>query len=301
MSRAPDIYCAEEFPADQLAVVARLRSRFRGALLGLALGEALAAPAQFLRRGAFAPIKDLLGGGPFDLPPGAWADDTALALHLARSLLARSDYDPVDLRERYRRWQRTGEGSATGECLGISAATSRALADDEPSSLRVGGAEVLARVAPLVLWHYTNEPALLRDVTHLAGATTLDPATSSAAAEFAQLVLRAVRGASPAFLLSAEERRSSGVAEPSSARRMLDDLRAALRGATSWKEAVLRAVNEGGDADVRAAATGQLAGALFGVESIPAPWLSRLAQRELIEDLADALLAEVLVRLEAEG
>lgn len=300
MSQASDIYWNDEFPADQLAVVARLRSRFRGALLGLALGESLAAPAQFLRRGAFAPIKDLLGGGPFDLPPGAWADDTALTLHLARSLLAQGGCDPLDQRERYRRWQREGEGAATGECLGISASVSRALADGAPSSSIADGAEVLSRVAPLALWHYADEPALLQDVTRMAGVTTHDPATWSATAEFAQLMLRALRGTSPSNLLPVDVFSAGGPRETSAASRMLDEVRAAVNGAQSWKDAVLRAVNEGGDADVRAAATGQLAGALFGVESIPASWLDRLTQRDAIVELADALLAEVLVRFEAE-
>lgn len=291
----------DEFPADQLAVVARLRSRFRGALLGLALGEALAAPAQYLRRGTFAPVRDLLGGGPFDLPPGAWADDTALALHVARSLLAQGGCDPVDQRERYRRWQRDADGSATGECLGISAGTSRALVDGMPSSLIPDSAEVLTRVAPLVLWHYADEPALLRDVTLMAGVTTHESATGSATAEFAQLVLRALRGTDPTRSLPVATGSLGAGTASCPAQRMLDEVRAAMHGAQNWKDAVLRAVNEGGDADVRAAATGQLAGALFGVESIPASWLSRLAQREAIQELADALLAEVLVRLEAEG
>jgi len=301
MSQAPDLYWNEEFPADQLAVVARLRSRFRGALLGLALGESLAAPAQFLRRGVFAPIKDLLGGGPFDLPPGAWADDTALALHLARSLLAQGGCDPLDQLERYQRWQREGEGSATGECLGISANTSRALAEGAPSSSIADGAEVLSRVAPLALWHYADEPALLKDVTRMAGVTTHDPATGSATAEFAQLVLRALRGTNTANLLPVDAFSAGGLRESSAASRMLDEVRTAMHGAQNWKDAVLRAVNEGGDADVRAAATGQLAGALFGAESIPASWLDRLTQRDAIVELADALLAEVLVRFEAEG
>lgn len=301
MSQAPDLYWNEEFPADQLAVVARLRSRFRGALLGLALGESLAAPAQFLRRGVFAPIKDLLGGGPFDLPPGAWADDTALALHLARSLLAQGGCDPLDQLERYQRWQREGEGSATGECLGISASTSRALAEGAPSSSIADGAEVLSRVAPLALWHYADEPALLKDVTRMAGVTTHDPATGSATAEFAQLVLRALRGTNTANLLPVDAFPAGGLRESSAASRMLDEVRTAMHGAQNWKDAVLRAVNEGGDADVRAAATGQLAGALFGAESIPASWLDRLTQRDAIVELADALLAEVLVRFEAEG
>lgn len=302
MSQTPEIsLTGDEFPAEQLAVVARLRSRFRGALLGLALGEALATPAQLLRRGAFAPIRDLLGGGPFDLPPGVWADDTALALQLARSLLAQQTCDPADQRERYRRWMREGEGSATGECLGISAGMSRALVDGAPSPLIPDGAEVLVRVAPLALWHYADEPALLRDVALMAAVTTHDPATWSATAEFAQLVLRALRGASVTTLLPAGAIAIGETGDASASRRMLDEIRAAVHGAAHWKDAVLRAVNDGGDADVRAAATGQLAGALFGVESIPASWLERLAERDAIVELADALLAEVLVRLEAEG
>ena len=291
----------DDLPAEHLAVVARLRSRFRGALLGLALGEALAAPVQYLRRGSFAPIKDLLGGGPFDLPPGAWADDTALALHLARSLLAEGGCDAADQRERYRRWQREAEGSATGECLGISAGTSRALVEGAPSPSIADGAEVLSRVAPLALWHYADEPALLRDVTLMAGVTTHDMATWSATAEFAQLMLRALRGGRELPASSTGAEAAAGVAESSATRRMLDEVLAAVHGAQNWKDAVLRAVNEGGDADIRAAAAGQLAGALFGVEAIPASWLERLAQRAAIAELADALLAEVLVRLEAEG
>jgi ADP-ribosylglycohydrolase len=86
----------------------------------------------------------------------------------------------------------------------------------------------------------------------------------------------------------------------SEASRTLAIVAKSIHEAKNWKEAVLRAVNQGGDADVYGATTGQLAGALFGVESIPSGWLSMLAGRPMIEELADALLAEVLVRLDAE-
>ena len=77
---------------------------------------------------AFAPVGDLLGGGPFDLPRGAWTDDTAMALLLAESLLRTRGFDAQDQVERYARWQREGYGSATGQCVGISANVARALA-----------------------------------------------------------------------------------------------------------------------------------------------------------------------------
>ena len=72
-----------------LAAARGLRERFQGALLGLAVGDAVAAATQYRRPGRFTPVGDMLGGGPFDLPRGAWSDDTAMALCLAESLLER--------------------------------------------------------------------------------------------------------------------------------------------------------------------------------------------------------------------
>ncbi|MGL1525925.1 ADP-ribosylglycohydrolase family protein, partial [Vibrio parahaemolyticus] len=46
-----------------------------------------------------------MGGGPFDLPRGAWSDDTAMTLCLAEILLERGGFDPRDQIERYARWQ----------------------------------------------------------------------------------------------------------------------------------------------------------------------------------------------------
>ena len=88
----------------------------------------MAAATQYRRPGRFTPVGDMLGGGPFDLPRGAWSDDTAMALCLAESLLERAGFDARDQVERFRRWQQQGHLSATGQCVGITAATARALA-----------------------------------------------------------------------------------------------------------------------------------------------------------------------------
>ncbi len=68
----------------------RLQQRFTGAMLGLAVGEAVAAASHGLVRGEFAPLTDMSGGGPAKLPRGAWGDDTAMALCLADSLLSKA-------------------------------------------------------------------------------------------------------------------------------------------------------------------------------------------------------------------
>ena len=61
--------------------------RYRGALLGLAAGDALGTTLEFSPPGTFTPITDMVGGGPFNLAPGQWTDDTSMALCLAESLL----------------------------------------------------------------------------------------------------------------------------------------------------------------------------------------------------------------------
>ena len=57
--------------------------RARGALLGLAVGDALGAPVEFQPRDSFERVTDMMAGDYFRLPAGVWADDTAMALRLA--------------------------------------------------------------------------------------------------------------------------------------------------------------------------------------------------------------------------
>jgi ADP-ribosylglycohydrolase len=84
------------------------RSRFHGALLGLAVGDALGTTLEFERPGDFEPIDDMVGGGPFKLEPGQWTDDTSMALCLAASLVKTGGFDPRDQMERYVRWWHEG-------------------------------------------------------------------------------------------------------------------------------------------------------------------------------------------------
>ena len=95
------------------------RHRFRGALLGLATGDALGTTVEFKPRGSFAPVTDIVGGGPFGLEPGQWTDDTSMALCLADSLFACDGSDPADQIERYLSWWRDGTNSVTGTCFDI--------------------------------------------------------------------------------------------------------------------------------------------------------------------------------------
>ena len=97
--------------------------RARGALLGLAAGDAVGTTVEFASPGSFKPVTDMVGGGPFRLDPGQWTDDTSMALCLAESLVDRRGHHPVDQMRRYVRWMNSGYFSCNGRCFDIGITT----------------------------------------------------------------------------------------------------------------------------------------------------------------------------------
>jgi ADP-ribosyl-[dinitrogen reductase] hydrolase len=87
---------------------------YRGALLGLATGDALGAPVEGMPLGTFAPVEDIIGGGIHRIKPGYWTDNTSMALCLAESLIEKRGFDSIDQLGRYLRWFREGYFSCRG-------------------------------------------------------------------------------------------------------------------------------------------------------------------------------------------
>jgi ADP-ribosyl-[dinitrogen reductase] hydrolase len=105
----------------------QLRNRYHGALLGLAVGDALCTTLEFKSPGTFRPLTDMVGGGPFNLQPGQWTDDTSMALCLGESLARCHGFDPKDQMECYCRWWQEGYLSCTGRCFDIGGTVSAPL------------------------------------------------------------------------------------------------------------------------------------------------------------------------------
>jgi ADP-ribosylglycohydrolase len=291
-----------------LAAARSLRERFLGALLGLAAGDAVAAATQYRRPGTFAPVGDLIGGGPFGLPRGGWSDDTAMALCLADSLLAASGFDARDQVERYQRWQREGYLAATDQCLGITASTARALAMAQWRRQLYSGSHVpdqldpepLSRVAPVVMFFFASAADALQFASEAARTTCQAPAVLAACRDLAHGLHLALSGQPKAAIVAA----TSAAAQSRPARRrggtVVEALAVALEAfaaTDNFRDAVLHAANHGGNSDVAAAACGQLAGAFYGASAIPAAWRDSLLRRELIESYADRLLQHALLKM----
>ena len=101
--------------------------RTRGALIGLAVGDAVGTTVEFRPRDSFEPLTDMVGGGPFALRPGEWTDDTSMALCLGASLLHRGQFDARDQMNRYCNWQAHGYMSSNGRCFDIGNTVAAAL------------------------------------------------------------------------------------------------------------------------------------------------------------------------------
>jgi ADP-ribosylglycohydrolase len=75
---------------------------------------------------------------------------------------------------------------------------------------------------------------------------------------------------------------------------VIDSLESALWSfyhTSTFKDAVLKAVNLGDDADTVGAITGQLAGACYGIHAIPEEWILELARKDDLLDMANRLLS----------
>jgi ADP-ribosyl-[dinitrogen reductase] hydrolase len=181
-----------------------LIERYRGSLLGLAAGDALGTTLEFQAPGSFRPIDDIIGGGPFELKPGQWTDDTSMALCLAESLIECLGFDPVDQMERYVRWFKAGHLSSAGWCFDIGGTTCSALLrfmkDREPyagsAAERSAGNGSIMRLAPVPLF-FAGKPAEAIERAADSSRTTHGAAEAvDACCYLAALLVGAVGGAS---------------------------------------------------------------------------------------------------------
>ena len=297
--------------------------RFLGSLIGLAVGDCMGAAVEFCPPGSFEPVSDMRGGGPFDLKPGEWTDDTSMALCLAESIIERKGFDAADQMERYTRWYQEGYLSSTGECFDIGIATREALSQylktGEPysgsaDSSKAGNGSIM-RLAPVPLaWSNDMERAI-----YYSGESSRTTHQAEEAMDacfyLGGLIAGAVNDFSKEYLLSQEfvsfvenklgrplSPKIKEVAEGSYRDRkppringsgyVVDSLEAVLWAfylTEDFSEGLLKVVNLGNDADTTGAIYGQLAGAYYGVSMIPEQWRQQLVQLEFIESLANNL------------
>ncbi len=293
-----------------------LLDRFRGCLLGLAVGDAVGTSVEFQSRGSFDPVTDMTGGGPFGLPAGAWTDDTSMALCLATSLIQKNGFDAQDQMERYLRWYQNGYLSSTGKCFDIGITTRKALLNFQKTSNpfsgsidpQTAGNGSIMRLAPLVMLYYPDLEAIMHYAPKSSRTTHAALECLEACQILAGIIYRAFEGQKKQDVLIERdlvpltsetlkeisygdyfEKAASQIQGTGYVVRSLEAALWCFWTTDSYEAAILKAVNLGDDADTTAAVCGQVAGAFYGESGIPTHWLQKLVMRDEITSLADQL------------
>ena len=145
--------------------IPKYQDKARGMLVGLAIGDALGAPVEFLPEPSDVYIKEM--GDKIEhfhenyrAPKGVWTDDTEMALCIADSLLVNKGYDSYDIMHRFICW--ADEGYRTYDdkpAADIGGQTLRAIRDfekhpvvlsDDPKTDSAGNGPIM-RLAPIII------------------------------------------------------------------------------------------------------------------------------------------------------
>lgn len=288
--------------------------RARGVLLGLAVGDALGGPLEFLsadeiRARHGGPVRDYIGGGWLDLEPGRGTDDTAMALALARSAATSIGYDPGRALAAYLEWFRSDPPDVGGTIRHALAAADAGVATGaatEELHLRTGrtaGNGSLMRIAPIALRHLPQADRRALAARMDSKLTHYDDHAADACAWLCDVIAAIVDGVDPAELAAPAAlehewaiSRAAAVASVSGEAvgyvgTTLSVASTALSNFDSFEDGLVWIVNLGGDADTNGAVAGALLGARFGAGAIPSRWLEQLAVRDEAETLAERLIA----------
>lgn len=301
----------------------RLRDRYRGPLLGTAVGDALGAPFEGWPHVDAASLRKW----EQSCRPLRWTDDTHMTIGVAESLIACSGFDGNDMAARfaanYEREPWRGYGAGPPQ---IFEALRKGARWDEPATRLFGGAGSFGngaamRAAPAGLAAHPDFPKVVElaraqaRITHahelgqqgaalLAGAVSWLLGASSDGWSGMHSLLDDLPTAAPAEVFTGRLRRIATIAPSWTSQEVVAALGngieaveavpaalyAFLRHPGSFVDAVRCAIALGGDTDTIAAMTGALSGAFLGASAIPTVWLERLEDRFRLMHLADGLL-----------
>jgi ADP-ribosyl-[dinitrogen reductase] hydrolase len=295
-----------------------MRGKFEGCLLGLAIGDALAASGKGETHESieqkYGQIKDLIGGGKLDLEPGEYTDESHMMVSVLESICTLRSFNPDNIARRFAGWYRSRPkdiGNLTHHVLERISDGERWQEASEgaalDSTLQAAGSASVIYGIPIGLYRLHNSKRLHDDSISCSRLTHWDDRCShgSLIVNYAVGLLvqddgnvfkkvlefakdkdsRLLEALSRVEALKLENLDTSGYA-PST-------LQAAfwlLLNSQSFEGGLIRAANLGGpEPDAVAALAGALLGAKFGRNSIPDRWSSALIGRDRIEVLATRL------------
>jgi ADP-ribosyl-[dinitrogen reductase] hydrolase len=292
----------------------------KGCLLGLACGDALGRPLEFKTSAEIADrygrVTEMLSNGTHGQPAGTITDDTELALCIARSLVEQEAFDGQDIADRFLDWYESGPfdiGLMTADAITeYRSGTSwrdagREVWQQRPEGSNAGNGSVM-RCAPHAIAYADNLDALIRVSRQSSEITHYDPRCAYGCAILNCTIAGFLRGEASPLSAAIDQVEDGDPDELVETLRLVPEfidgtqlettgyvvhtLQTALYDALTAdtaEDAIITAVNRGGDTDTIGAVTGAIVGARFGADALPDRWVNTIDHRDDLELLAQAL------------
>ena len=317
-----------------------LFEKILGAMYGVAVGDALGGPLENLTasqiKSKFGKVTEMIGGGWLNLEPGEVTDDTQMTIATALGITTRPSSPMLEVGRQYVQWYLSNPKDVGQTCASSIAAAMQYAADynfpsiydwraaskrtDKTLGGRTAGNGSLMRTAYVGLY-YPNEyltASFSQAISYLTHHATEAAVACGAYGLILHRLSALQKGKNGKRIIAAiiddafrEDNRvnfdwlTDPQYEPYPSGYVMDSLAAALHciyTTDNFEDAIVKAVNLGGDADTIGAITGGIAGALYGYEQIPERWISALDQQvrgtlyDLCAKAADARIAGGRVR-----
>jgi ADP-ribosyl-[dinitrogen reductase] hydrolase len=283
-----------------------IEQRACAAFLGVAIGDALGATTEFMTpleiRAKYGTFREIVGGGWLHLKPGRVTDDTEMSLCMARAMLASGGWNLTTIAEQFATWMKSRPVDIGATCArGIREFMHKGTLEVPSNEWDAGNGSVM-RMVPVALGSLGDDRLLETWAVQQAHLTHHHPLSDAACIAVGRMTQHAMTGASWAALKSIAEdlvvRHPKFRYRPyqgNSSAYVVDTMQTVLHflfNTSSFEECLIGVVNQGGDADTTGAIAGMIAGAFYGMSSLPRRWLRRLdreVRAEVIE-LANQLV-----------
>jgi ADP-ribosyl-[dinitrogen reductase] hydrolase len=231
----------------------------------------------------------------FHPPPGYWTDDSSMAFCIAESFARLGKYDRADIANNFVRWYREGFWSSLPHSFDVGLATREACRAIARDGSLVNGEEdsqgngSIMRFAPsYLIARALGRPEVIHEISDITHASQGVRRTCDRFAAILDELLASGETTAVSRYASREECNNSGWCIST-----LESALWALHSTSSFEDALVAAVNLGGDADSIGAVCGQLAGAKYGFTAIPERWLAAIPRRDEIDTLFEGFLGRL--------
>jgi ADP-ribosylglycohydrolase len=292
--------------------------KVKDGIIGFVVGDALGVPVEFSYREELEenPITGMEGYGTFNQPPGTWSDDSSMTIATMTSIINKRGIDYTDIMDEFCRWCYEGEYTPHGEVFDIGNTTSRGLHRYKQGcdALNCGGKSThdngngsLMRILPLAYLPEIDYETV-ENVSSLTHAHARSRISCALYVEIAKSMLSNSGLSIDEHVENSNEKImeyykgndelehfqrifnndfSNGILSGGYVIDTLETVIYCLRNTDNYKDAVLKAINLGGDTDTNAAICGGLAGIYYGYDSIPIDWIKELSELDMLLELCE--------------